>query len=203
MLKAFMSAPPAMDARSTKAKSVSFVHLVVRSVLPCVSSDGSYMEYDIEMANTRTGKVWNLKKRYSAFLALQRKLDDLLDASHCTYCSAVADHTADLDFPPKKWSLFHHSLVEPGIAAMRARMFCAYTSELVKIGTTKRLHACPIVADDFRHAVLSFLTTPDIFIELNKVKLSSRVKSRTKIKTLETIFEHNNSTLVLLDAASS
>ncbi|KDO34613.1 hypothetical protein SPRG_00676 [Saprolegnia parasitica CBS 223.65] len=205
-------------------KSMAFVHLVVRSVRPILAADGTHMEYDIEMANTRNGLVWNIRKRFSRFLELQNQIDGLLEAGHCQHCSAVLDLVQDLELPPKKWALrlFSNSVVDDGLAAMRARLFCAYATGLVEIGAEKPHLQCPLIAEGYLQLVLAFLTTPSVYMEMNKIKLASRVKGGAplmkapplvlqrarsggkKMAMLETILEQEcrSSTVVIKDAPS-
>ncbi|OQR93074.1 hypothetical protein ACHHYP_02943 [Achlya hypogyna] len=219
------TSPPAKNGLVKVPKAMAFVHLVVCSVRPALAPDGSFMEYDVEMANTRNGLVWNVRKRFSRFLELHAKLDALLDASHCQHCASVHSAVVNLELPPKKWHLFGTNVVDAGLAAMRARLFGAYITALLAVGAEKVPHACPLIAAGYLPLVLGFLTSPSVFMELNKIKLTSRSKvvfvppppkapapkrrgSGKKFSPLEPILEQDISssssisTVVILDAPS-
>ncbi|KAH9087657.1 hypothetical protein LEN26_019881 [Aphanomyces euteiches] len=194
------------------ATKPSFRDIVVRSIEPCVRPNLAFVEYEVEMANQKTGLVWTIHRRFSMFMELQNAIDALFGKTHCVHCTELNDRVQQLELPPKWWGLTRLWGPTEADLKLRARMFASYVSGLIQLGATKMYRQCPLVADGYLHLVMSFLASMSNGGEISKIEQKTaprappasesssvkpvppkmiRRKSSGKFKALETIFEQD------------
>ncbi|KAF0697762.1 Aste57867_11555 [Aphanomyces stellatus] len=207
-----VSPTPKKSVVSPPKQPVSLRDIVVRSVEPCVTPNAAYVEYEVEMANQKSGLVWTIRRRFSKFLELQQGIDALFESTHCAHCSEFIERVQDLELPPKRWALASIWGYAETDTKLRARMFHVYLNELLQLGASKVYRQCSIVSNAFFELFLTYLIPTSIYLELKKVKLRSppsigkvaaekkavplRRKSSDKFKALETIFEQQDAPMM-------
>ncbi|RHY34301.1 hypothetical protein DYB34_010658 [Aphanomyces astaci] len=167
---------------------VSFRDIVVRSVEPVGASNAAFVEYEVELANQKSGVVWSVRQRYSKFLEMQDAIGATLEIPHCLQCTELLEQVEELELPPKRWGLgrMWGSSSPEADTKLRARMFFVYLHALIELGSSKLYRQCPIVVKGFMKVVLAFLTPPSTPMELKPLTLQPKRKEVVHTKTAAT-----------------
>ncbi|OQR95331.1 hypothetical protein THRCLA_07972 [Thraustotheca clavata] len=135
-----------LPAKPIKTMKGVLIHRVI------AHSRTDFIEYELVIEESRTGKIWDINRRYSVFAELREDIDELFDAPHCHYCKNMLFKLRQLAFPEKK--IFHTEQV----IQTRTVVLQAYIEALLKLMTNSFHRNCTLVACQAHGLLSRFLT---------------------------------------------
>lgn len=180
-----------MESSGKICEENSLSSLVVHAIDSSMERDEfnfPFTRYKLLLENPRTGRIWEIHRRYSTIEQFRRRLLQAIETPHCHYCSELADRIRAIQFPHRKlWGSLH-----PSVVSKRMQMFHAFLQELIKLVSNPYFSMCNKVRLTIRMMIHTFVTYEAKVYHclLPQKENVYQVPSLLDIKTnLRTIFE--------------